>query len=305
MLEGADSPVVKTGGPTTQSRIRTLLPRSVKLLENAQLKLISADTAGTPSEAASGQLAKFFNDQQIDLQHLDARHASVATVLRHVLESMPVTISNSAIDDDLDGLPILLTNASLLDYVVENDCVLITSRMNALMLKETRVYSLKGLKEITPEQLSKVIRQSIHPWSWRSQVDDLGDQMKSPAAALPSSFVNSLFKTSVQIASEETGISTEPVKVPDAKAPDASADDKPEPTTTSKQAASDNVNVDGEELLALGRMFVDAAISAMEMAHYAETPTGTIQVLPGKLVITQSQSAHREIADLLEQLADE
>jgi hypothetical protein len=47
------------------------------------------------------------------------------------------------------------------------------------------------------------------------------------------------------------------------------------------------------------------AISALEMVHYAHPPTGTIQTLPGKLVITQSQAAHCEIADLLMQLQDE
>jgi hypothetical protein len=51
--------------------------------------------------------------------------------------------------------------------------------------------------------------------------------------------------------------------------------------------------------------FAHASLSAMEMVHYAEPPTGTIQTLPGKLIITQSQSAHREIADLLKQLEEE
>jgi hypothetical protein len=49
--------------------------------------------------------------------------------------------------------------------------------------------------------------------------------------------------------------------------------------------------------------FAHTTLSAIEMFHYAEPPSGTIQTLPGKLIIRQSQAAHREIADLLEQLA--
>jgi hypothetical protein len=48
-----------------------------------------------------------------------------------------------------------------------------------------------------------------------------------------------------------------------------------------------------------------ASLSAMEMIHFSDPPTGTIQTLPGKLIITQSQIAHREIADLLNQLGAE
>jgi hypothetical protein len=51
--------------------------------------------------------------------------------------------------------------------------------------------------------------------------------------------------------------------------------------------------------------FVQATVLGLEMAHHAEPPTGTIQVLGTKLVVTQSQAAHREIADLLKQLAEE
>ncbi|MBI3866414.1 MAG: hypothetical protein HY290_31425, partial [Planctomycetia bacterium] len=45
-------------------------------------------------------------------------------------------------------------------------------------------------------------------------------------------------------------------------------------------------------------------LSALEMVDYAEPPTGTIQTLGMKLVITQSQAANREIAELLEQLTE-
>ncbi|MCA9044057.1 MAG: hypothetical protein KDA69_07040, partial [Planctomycetaceae bacterium] len=40
------------------------------------------------------------------------------------------------------------------------------------------------------------------------------------------------------------------------------------------------------------------AVNTTEMLHFADPPTATMQVLPGMLVITQSQSAHREIEEL-------
>jgi hypothetical protein len=51
--------------------------------------------------------------------------------------------------------------------------------------------------------------------------------------------------------------------------------------------------------------FLQATLASLEMFHYAEPPTANIQTLPGRLVITQSQAAHREIAELLKQLAEE
>jgi hypothetical protein len=51
--------------------------------------------------------------------------------------------------------------------------------------------------------------------------------------------------------------------------------------------------------------FVHTTLTTLEIMHYADPPTGSIQTLPGKLIITQSQAAHREIAELLKQLAEE
>ncbi len=51
--------------------------------------------------------------------------------------------------------------------------------------------------------------------------------------------------------------------------------------------------------------FTHATLNALEIMHYGDPPTGSIQTLPGKLVITQSQAAHREIAELLRQLEEE
>ena len=46
----------------------------------------------------------------------------------------------------------------------------------------------------------------------------------------------------------------------------------------------------------------DATVTSIQVLYHSDPPTGVVEVLPGMLIISQSQSAHREIADLLEQL---
>ncbi len=120
---------------------------------------------------------------EVDIRTIDLKTVSIATVLRHALDALP----NSALSDDgSSGMPLVMTNATLFDYLVENDGLQITTRLKALTYKETRVYSLKGLANMTPEQLATVIRQSVRPWSWRSRIDELGDKLKAGSTAIPS-----------------------------------------------------------------------------------------------------------------------
>ena len=51
-------------------------------------------------------------------------------------------------------------------------------------------------------------------------------------------------------------------------------------------------------------VLAQTSLTALEIAHYADPPTGSVQILPGRLIITQSQPAHREIAELLKQLQE-
>ena len=99
-----------------------------------------------------------------------------------------------------------------------------------MTLKETRVYSVKHLKEFTPEQLSKVIRSSIRPWSWRSQINELGEQLKLAASHVSPAAVSSLMKSGVQLT---TGVV--PIQV--AKVPDAN--DAPECKTCDATPAAE------------------------------------------------------------------
>jgi hypothetical protein len=276
--------------------LRFDLPTLSALLNSDALASRPSSKQDTNEESttshAAGSLEKLLN-VEVAIQNLDLKNVSVATALRHAFDAVP---SSTDLDDELSGLPIMLTNASLLDYVIEDDGLLITSRMNALTLKETRVYSVKNLKDFTPEQLAKVIRLSVRPWSWRSQLNDLGDQLKSGAPRLPAEMVTTIVKSGVQLVSDETGIVTDTAKV---------SGENSAATKDVQNSGAEQLTIDGNALVNGLVTVAQASVSALEILHFADPPTGTIQTLPGKLIITQSQAAHREIADLLKQLAEE
>jgi hypothetical protein len=232
----------------------------------------------------------------VDVRRVDLNRVSVATALRIALEALPP----ADMGDEGSGLPITLTDAALFDYLVENDGVLITTRLAAMAHKETRVYTVKHLKDCTSSQLATVIRQSVRPWSWRSRIDDIGDQLRASTAHVPPKALGSVLKAGFQAAADATGVSL---------ASDQ-ADDKSDAKTDAKKPAAEMSDAEQAEMLGNAVVnglvtFAHTTLTALEIAHYADPPTGAIQSLPGKLIITQSQAAHREIADLLKQLGDE
>lgn len=229
---------------------------------------------------------------RIDVGTMNLQTTSIGTILNQLLGSIPIASEGM-------GLPIPATNAMTLDYIVEEDGILITTRMQALTRKETRVYSVKKLKECPPDQLAKLIRKTVRPYSWRAQFDDFGDKLKG--VELPTEAVTSLMQAGAAMADlENVTITTAqggaapvtPPVVPAASVEDAKGNGK-------KLEAAGN---------ALANVFValtHAGLLTVEMLHYGDPPTATIEVLPGKLIVNQSQSAHREIAELLEELARE
>ena len=229
---------------------------------------------------------------EVDVRHVDLRNVSVATALQVALEALPTP----DLDDEGTGLPIPLTDASRFDFLAENDGVLITTRLQALTHKETRVYSVKHLKDISANQLATVIRQSVRPWSWRSRIDDIGEQLRASTAHVPAKALGSVLKAGYQMAADATGVSL--------------ASDQSDEKCGAKKEAADLSDAEAAEMLGNAVVnglvtFAHTTLTALEIAHYADPPTGSIQTLPGKLIITQSQAAHREIADLLKQLGDE
>jgi hypothetical protein len=123
-------------------------------------------------------------------------------------------------------------------------------------------------------------------------LDSLGDQLKGTPP--PAEMLTSIVKTGIQMVAADTGISFTR-SIPD------------ESQSSAKSAGSD----EAKQMAILGNAIANglvtlaqATLSAAEIIHYAEPSTGAIQVLGSRLIITQSQAAHREIADLLEQLAE-
>ncbi len=165
--------------------------------------------------------------------------------------------------------------------------------MKALAHRETRVYSVKHLQDLPPEQLARTIRQAVRPWSWRSQITDLGEQLKG--TPVPPETIGSILKTGAQLVGNEIGAT---VTTADGATPESG---KADSRTDEAKAAA----MMGNALVNGLVTFVQATLASLEMFHYGEPPTATIQTLPGKLVITQSQAGHREIAELLRQLAEE
>ena len=259
-----------------------------------------ADSDADGNEKPQINIVEKFLALEVNIQTICLKQANISTVLRQMLDAMPIVFGSDVMDMPF---PISLTNACLLDYVVEEDGLLITTRMQALSHKETRVYSVKHLNNLNPEQLAKIVRQSIRPWSWRSQINDLGDQLRGNGH-IPSEMVKSIVTTGVQLAAAQSGAT---VSISDNViiANNDEASESPSPTEKSKKS-------EAEELDALGNATVNglvtlahATVLSLEMVHHADFPTGTIFTLPGKLIVTQSQATHREIADLLKQLSED
>jgi hypothetical protein len=256
-------------------------------LEPMTVAPVKPAPATSSAEAPKGiqEILEELLDKELDIQTLDLSRVSIATVLRQALDAAPTAQS-----DDASGMPILMTNAALLDYLIEDDGLLITTRMKALSTRETRVYSIKHLRDLPPVELSKTIRQSIRPWSWRSQISDLGEQLKG--TPIPGETLTSLVKTGVQLVGAEVGV-------------DISPESTAEPKVPNRIDEAKQLEMLGGAITNGLVTFAQTTLLALEMVHYAEPPTATIQTLGQKLIITQSQTAHREIAELLKQLADE
>ena len=247
------------------------------------------------AEKEEGNAFDHFLQLQISLVSFNPKTVTLGTALRHALDSLSVV--NPLSESDELMLPAMFTEATKFDYMVEEDGLLISFRFMTLLQKETRVYSLKNLPGVTSDQMAEIIRQSVRPWSWRSHINDLGNQLKNGTDRLPKSMAGTLTKAGVSA----LNVVTEGT-VSLASATTATSETKPEATP---ELSAEDMKQLGHGVVNTLTTMTHASLSALEMMHYAELPTATMQTLPGRLVITQTQAAHREIAELLEQLAEE
>ena len=166
--------------------------------------------------------------------------------------------------------------------------MLITTRLRANARKETRIYRLDSLGDIPPESLERVITHSVRPWSWRNQANEIAEQL---ASRWP--------KTSILLPEFEFDVA-EGLRF---KTPEAGTDADAS-TSTAPKVSADAVAATGQLVAGSAVAAVHSIVAALEIVHYGDPPTGVIESLPGLLIITQSQAAHREIRELLSELAE-
>lgn len=237
--------------------------------------------------------------------------ATVEDLLRQVFDrTIPLQslISASLAEE---GMPFgaSLTRAMEWDLLVQDDGVLLTTRLNANLRKETRVYSVRAIEKagsLKAEEIARVVTRTVRPWSWRTYAGEAKPAF--PASTKP---LNPTDKKSTR----SVRLDTLPFFQFDWTS--LLSDRRVERSLlqlTSEGAGTPSVSVDTskveltpEDLELLAQMWnglFQGTVTSLQVIHHADPPTGVLEVLPGLLVISQSQGAHREIADLLEQLAN-
>jgi hypothetical protein len=254
--------------------------------ETAPSNTSSANPA-TPQESESAtklhltaRLHELFLKTEISADVIRGEKLSVEDVLRLAVAQLANPVDLMMEEAVLPASPTLAFDWDLL---LTPSGVVVTSRLACNLHKETRVYKVSDIEGVTPEEIQGVIIKTIRPWSWRSQVEELVGQitMNLPSTAqLPA-----LPALAMGISS-----SVEPGTQPSASVVPTSGLD------------ANTINALGSFLSSGSIALIQTAISALQVAHHAEPPTASIEVLPGMLVVMQSQAAHREIADLIDQI---
>jgi hypothetical protein len=177
---GVPQPAPLPAGPPAEP-----LPGSAVLPKAAPVS--EAMKSGNPSEAAGIDESELphlvLSARPIHLSTVALANATVGDALRQLLDAaLP---SMSSMGEDI-GLP-FITRAMTLDYVIEGSAVVITTKLRANAIKETRVYRVGHLKAMPPESVAKAICHAVRPWSWRSQTTEIADRLAArwPKGGLP------------------------------------------------------------------------------------------------------------------------
>jgi hypothetical protein len=153
-----------------------------------------------------------------------------------------------------NALELLLDNVGgvQLDYVIEHQVLMITTRRKADRTVDTRVYNMRALENAGLDSFSvaNVIRKSIEPASW-AHIEIAPEQAEAGMGGMMGS---------------------------------------PGPGAGSAMPGMGSGMMPAS---GLGEMYIDRKQSS---------GLGTIEALPGCLVVTQCQRVHRAVADLLAQL---
>lgn len=236
-----------------------------------------------------------FAKMPIALSALSLEDATIEEALQQMLDAVMPPMGDLA--GETIGVPIV-TRAMTLDYLIEGNSVLITTHLRANSRKETRVYRIGHLKNLPPEALARVITHSVRPWSWRTQATEIAERLasrwpKGDFLSLPIASIDGMeLMEGIKLTAGQAAGAVQPAGGSSPAAPAAA-----------KEATDEAVAATGQLLAGGAVATVQSIVAALEIVHHGDPPTGVIETLPGMLIVTQSQGAHREIADLLEELS--
>ncbi len=251
---------------------------------------------------ALGVCQNAFLQTEVNTSPLRGRDMTVEQVLRRAIDQIATAFDAS---EEMTGLPVAYSHAYDWDLLIDENCVFITTRLHANLHKVARVYRIPQGSELDAEEVALVLRKTIRPWSWQDQIGDVVEMVKFE---LPEGMN---FPSLPQISKIDLTGAGDIVQFEEGSESDSSTGE----AVASVPGVSAVPAVDSAtaylSMKALGSLMSSGTIAAahtvintVEMLHFADPPTATIQVLPGMLVISQSQGAHREIADLLEQVLE-
>jgi len=249
----------------------------------------------------------------VDVAVITQQEATVEDVLRQAFDrSFPLqALINTSISAEFPMLT-SLSRATEWDLLVQDDGVLLTTRLNANLHKETRVYSVKPLEKsagLKAEDVARVLTRTVRPWSWKK---NFSEAVAAKASTAPNDKTKTGTKTGKTYTLPKINLDLSSVMslISAAKATTDHhlrlVSDEASPPSNPTATASDQVELTEEHLELLGRAWdglFQGTVSSIQVIYHADPPTGVIEVLPGMLIISQSQSAHREISDLLDQLS--
>ncbi|SFI78421.1 hypothetical protein [Planctomicrobium piriforme] len=236
------------------------------------------------------RLSELILETEIGTDAIRGGDLTIEDVLQIAIAQIATPLDSMSLEGGV--FPVTASHAYDLDLLVTPSGVEITTRLACHLHKETRVYRISQLDFAEPDELRDVIVKTVRPWSWKSQVSELIEQV---TLDLPDFLqLPNMPKIKVDLSGDTPAIESAEVEAEPASEPAP-------PSQFDTQA----LKAFGSLLSTGSTAAIEGMIAAIQVAHHAEPPTGTIETLPGLLIITQSQAAHREIADLLEQLGAE
>jgi hypothetical protein len=272
----------------------------------ASTKADPGNSAPEPTPGALFQrIRRHLGELTVPVDVIDDDNLSVeAMLLKAVQSALPInTMFQSLLTSEELVLPFSITQAVEWDLVVGNGGVVLTTRIQANLHKETRVYRIKHLEKAgswSAGDLRRVIITTIRPWSWKPTSEEpLPANSKKAGEAVKKAEANPMEHLLPPMDPSVTGSLMPVLQSQVLQLANVVSDNGVQLGDNIKINPSD---VDLAEFQRFASGLLQLSISAIQGLHHAEPPTGVIETLPGVLIISQSQSAHREIAELLEAL---